>query len=170
MSPGLLKPTNYGSEPNKPSGFVISPKFGNCVNNYVCQWRRSGVFIVNFEHISHIFLVFLMLTLNKQMLARKFNIFDSYCYLRHCTSFWAVAVYTFNWPVVNLFQKLGWIVWLTAPAFSCDRWKRKGNIESIVRKVTMESIVHETWKEYGITMCVFWCQNKLIYSLVFITF
>ena len=29
------------------------------------QWRRSGVFIVNFEHISqHLFLVFLLLTLN----------------------------------------------------------------------------------------------------------
>ena len=32
-------------------------------------WRRSGVIIVNFEHISHLFLVFLLLTLNKQMLA-----------------------------------------------------------------------------------------------------
>ena len=30
-----------------------------------CQWRRSGIFIVNFEHISHIFLVFLLLTLRK---------------------------------------------------------------------------------------------------------
>ena len=29
------------------------------------QWRRSGVFIVNFEHISHLVLVFLLLTLNK---------------------------------------------------------------------------------------------------------
>ena len=29
------------------------------------QWRRSGVFIVNFEHISLHFLVFLLLTLNK---------------------------------------------------------------------------------------------------------
>ena len=29
------------------------------------QWRRSGVFIVNFEHISHLFLVSLFLTLNK---------------------------------------------------------------------------------------------------------
>ena len=27
--------------------------------------RRFGVFIVNFEHISHLFLVFLLLTLNK---------------------------------------------------------------------------------------------------------
>ena len=32
------------------------------------HWRRSGVFI-NFEHISHLFLVFLLLILNKQMLA-----------------------------------------------------------------------------------------------------
>ena len=29
------------------------------------QWRRSGVFIVNFEHISHLFLVLLLLTLNR---------------------------------------------------------------------------------------------------------
>ena len=28
------------------------------------QWRRSGIFIVNFEHISHLALVFLLLTLN----------------------------------------------------------------------------------------------------------
>ena len=28
------------------------------------QWRRSGVFIVKFEHISHLDLVFLLLTLN----------------------------------------------------------------------------------------------------------
>ena len=29
------------------------------------HWRRSGVFIVNFEHISYLLLVFLLLTLNK---------------------------------------------------------------------------------------------------------
>ena len=34
-----------------------------------CQWHRSGVFIINFEYLSHLFLVFLLLTLNKQMLA-----------------------------------------------------------------------------------------------------
>ena len=28
------------------------------------HWRRSGVFIVNFEHITHLALVFLLLTLN----------------------------------------------------------------------------------------------------------
>ena len=29
-----------------------------------CEWRRSGVFIANFEHILHFFLVFLLLTLS----------------------------------------------------------------------------------------------------------
>ena len=28
------------------------------------QWRRSGVSIVNFEHVEHLALVFLLLTLN----------------------------------------------------------------------------------------------------------
>ena len=28
------------------------------------QWRRSGIFIFNFEQISHLVLVFLLLTLN----------------------------------------------------------------------------------------------------------
>ena len=28
------------------------------------HWRRSGIFIVNFKHISHLVLVFLLLTLN----------------------------------------------------------------------------------------------------------
>ena len=28
------------------------------------HWHRSGIFIVNFEHISHLALVFLLLTLN----------------------------------------------------------------------------------------------------------
>ena len=31
--------------------------------------RRPDVFTVNFEHISHLFLVFLLLTLNKSLLA-----------------------------------------------------------------------------------------------------
>ena len=37
------------------------------------QWRRSGVF-VNFEHISHLTLLFLLLTLSRQMPAGKFSI------------------------------------------------------------------------------------------------
>ena len=33
------------------------------------HWRRSGVFIGNFKQISHVILVFLLSTLNKQMSA-----------------------------------------------------------------------------------------------------
>ena len=33
--------------------------------------RRSGLFIVNIEHILHLNLVFLLLTLNKQLSARN---------------------------------------------------------------------------------------------------
>ena len=33
--------------------------------------RRSDVFIVNFDHISHLFLVFLLLARDKQMFARE---------------------------------------------------------------------------------------------------
>ena len=44
-----------------------------CNENFDCRfilllptkyYKLSGVFIVNFEHISHLFLVFLLLTLN----------------------------------------------------------------------------------------------------------
>ena len=33
-----------------------------------CRWHRSDIFIVDFEHISHLVLVFLLLTLSRQML------------------------------------------------------------------------------------------------------
>ena len=36
-------------------------------------WRRSGVFIVNYEHILHIFVLFLSLTLNRVMFAGLLN-------------------------------------------------------------------------------------------------
>ena len=44
------------------------------------QSRRSGVFIVNFEHISHLFLVFLLLTLNRKM----FVVLLTLCYYSSC--------------------------------------------------------------------------------------
>ena len=43
------------------------------------QWRRSGIFIVIFEHISHLVLVFLKLTLRRQMPA---GIADTTCMWR----------------------------------------------------------------------------------------
>ena len=41
--------------------FFLSPSWYLLVQRH---WRPSGVFIVNFEHISHLVLVFLLLTLN----------------------------------------------------------------------------------------------------------
>ena len=42
----------------------------------MCEMRRSGVFIVNFEHISQLFLVFLLLTLSWYMPPGKEKIRD----------------------------------------------------------------------------------------------
>ena len=46
----------------------ISCKFLVLIENFLlpkCQWRRSGIFIVNFEHILRLVLVFLLLTLSR---------------------------------------------------------------------------------------------------------
>ena len=43
------------------------------------QWRRSDVFIVNFKHISHFFLMFLLLTLDRWILARITKTFFMQC-------------------------------------------------------------------------------------------
>ena len=41
------------------------------------QWRLSGVFVVNFERISHLSLVFLLLTFNKHKFAGKRTFFSA---------------------------------------------------------------------------------------------
>ena len=47
------------------------------------QWHRSVVFIVNFEHISHLVLVFQLLTLSRQMLA-GLNISEPEAHIEPC--------------------------------------------------------------------------------------
>ena len=62
------------------------------------EWRRSGVFIVNFEHISNLVLVFILLTLNRYMPTG----------IDQCVSFilyrklYAVAIYKFGSFIVFL--------------------------------------------------------------------
>ena len=54
------------------------------------RWRRPGVIIVNFEHISHLVLVFLLLNLSRQMPAGGAAFYQSNTlktYLRHCQIF-----------------------------------------------------------------------------------
>ena len=42
-----------------------------------CHWRRSGVFIVNFDHMSHLFLVFLLAILSKYLFTEHYgNLFS----------------------------------------------------------------------------------------------
>ena len=52
------------------------------------DWRRSGVFIVNFEHISHLFVQFLLLTLDMWMFAGTYQSKDTknthHNVFRHC--------------------------------------------------------------------------------------
>ena len=45
------------------------------------RWRRSDVFNVNFEHVSRFFLVFILFTLNKQILAGYFR--NSFSFFSH---------------------------------------------------------------------------------------
>ena len=57
------------------------------------QGRCSGVFIDNFEHISHLVLVLLLLTLNRQMPAGK-NIYGTKVQLNLC----AIDIFSRTFP------------------------------------------------------------------------
>ena len=60
-----------------------------------CCWHCSGVFIINFEHISHLFLVFLLLTLSRHMLVGSFIWFMSAVLIStKCRCFHSISEYT----------------------------------------------------------------------------
>ena len=59
-----------------------------------CHWRRSGVFIVNFEHISHLFLVFLLLTLSRLMSAGKQENVVFYFFEINILQNWPIKIFT----------------------------------------------------------------------------
>ena len=51
---------------------IVNTAFLKCTHSFASlSWRRSGVFIVNFEHISHLTIVFLLLPLSNKFPARK---------------------------------------------------------------------------------------------------
>ena len=54
----ILKTIIFLRTPNSTNFYLFKVKIKNI-------WRRSGVFIVNSEHISYLFLQFVLLTLNK---------------------------------------------------------------------------------------------------------
>ena len=47
-----------------PTGIYLLKVNNRNIRTSTSQWRRSDIFIDNFEHISHLVLVFLLLTLN----------------------------------------------------------------------------------------------------------
>ena len=49
------------------------------------RWRPSGVFIVNFEHMSNLFLVFLLWSFKKSMLAQSTRPFCHFALLFACS-------------------------------------------------------------------------------------
>ena len=74
----LFKKSSQGPLPWKIPGYThdvnqqsINPanvylfKVNNRNSRKKCQWRCSGVFIINFEHIWHLSVVFLLLNLNE---------------------------------------------------------------------------------------------------------
>ena len=63
------------------------------------HWCRSGVFIVNFKYVLHFFLVFLLLRLNEEMLARQFDKFFFY--------FFSDVLDLLYWSIFKLDGKFG---------------------------------------------------------------
>ena len=59
-------------------------------------WRRSGVFIVNFEHISQLVLVFLLLTLNKEMPTGAALVHECIWSTFKCKCFYDSLKYVYN--------------------------------------------------------------------------
>ena len=65
--PTVTRPLKLKNEVTNQLQFFISRPAFTCSKltiETVEQWRRSGIFIVNFEHVSHLVLVFLLLTSN----------------------------------------------------------------------------------------------------------
>ena len=60
------------------------------------HWRRSGVFIVNFEHISHFVLVFLLLIVNKKRLV-GFRIKTQNMYLKKLFLFFEKEMWLYDY-------------------------------------------------------------------------
>ena len=65
-------------------------------------WRRSGVFIANFEHISHLFLVSLLLTLNMQLPAGN----EMHVFTNKSKDTWRKSTDTVGVFIVNFEQVL----------------------------------------------------------------
>ena len=89
------------------------------------QWSLSGVFIVNFEHISHLDLVFLLLTLNMQIptgsLSHHINILYPYLVYFPCI---CIKYY------FNLIRNTFWNTW------QLFRDRLQNSLQILIRELT----------------------------------
>ena len=77
------------------------------------HWRCSGVFIVNFEHISHLFLVFLLLTCEiflgywfvRSMDSRNLG-FKALIQNQYCTAITFFKKVNFHWQLLYLYHPI----------------------------------------------------------------
>ena len=95
----------------------------------VNNWHRPGVFIVNFEHFSWLFLLFLLLNLNKSLLAGNDS---SNCYIfmliivTHKMAIMSLQIHIIHWKKIKkiiakcfpkliiwkkILQKVFWLFW-----------------------------------------------------------
>ena len=80
-------------------------------------WRRSGVLIRNFEHISYLALVFLLLILSREMPIKNFHVLAnvqvpkySLCILLKIVTT-RIRLPIFNWFFVYIFQNIYDLLW-----------------------------------------------------------
>ena len=78
-----------------------------CWKLTIYQWRRSGVFTVNFEHITHLVLMFLLLTLSRQMPAGVASSFFQMPIISIFTLY-IIHVLQIEWLVSVWIATLGW--------------------------------------------------------------
>ena len=76
------------------------------------HWRRSDILIRNFEHISYLVLVFLLLILNRQMPVENFYVLANFQIPKYSLCILSKVVTTrislpiFNWFFVYIFQNI----------------------------------------------------------------
>ena len=75
------------------------------------QLHRSGVFFINFEHISHLFQVFLLMTLNKWMFADILADFIIQCYFSfqaftNCIILQVADIFQSSWNLLIFRQSI----------------------------------------------------------------
>ena len=114
------------------------------LRNEIRHWRRSGIFIVNFEHISQLVLVFLLLTLSRQMPA-GYNLFFTEPF---CSS--KFVYFIENWEHIYIMR----------PKVSSNRFEISSSFQKMFRlHGDFTAATFQTIVRFYCTCCT--CTNKM---------